>query len=141
MRHHEVVFDVFFDDLDMFGVLHNARYLLFMERCVGDFWKRLGFGGFTNPDSPDRFHLVRLNKVEYLAPHIGIGELRVRLVVEKIGDSSLVFGFHIMPMDEDRALAIGKRVVVCIDSETRQKRSWSDDFRLRLGPYVNNASA
>ena len=45
MRHYENVLDVYFDDLDAFQILHNARYLLLFERTIGAFWKHLGWGG------------------------------------------------------------------------------------------------
>jgi acyl-CoA thioester hydrolase len=136
MRFHESHFDVFFDDLDLFGILHNARYLLFMERCMGQFWNKLGWGGFDGDKDPDQFHLVRLNQVEYLSPFEGVGKVRVRLKVQHLGTTSLVIGFVVMPMDEDRILAQGKRVVVCVDPETRKKRAWSSDFKQRLAPYL-----
>ena len=31
---------IYFDDLDVFGVLHNARYPLLIERTIGAFWKK-----------------------------------------------------------------------------------------------------
>ncbi len=136
MRFHESVFDVYFDDLDLFGVLHNARYLLFMERCVGEFWKKLGFAGFGDEKHPDQFHLVRENQVEYLSPFEGVGEIRVRVYVQRVGVTSLVFRFEMRPMDEDRLLGSGRRVVVCVDPDTRRKRPWSPAFLEKLAPYL-----
>ena len=37
-RFHEQVMGVYFDDLDAFRILHNARYLLLFERTIGSFW-------------------------------------------------------------------------------------------------------
>lgn len=136
MRFHESVFDVYFDDLDLFGILHNARYLLFMERCIGEFWKKLGWAGFDGKENPDQFHLVRENQVEYLSPFEGVGELRVRLTVTHLGRTSLVFGFQVMPMDEDRVLARGRRVVVCVDPQSRAKRPWSQTFLDKVSPFL-----
>ena len=45
MRFHEVIHNVYFDDLDAFQILHNARYLLLIERTIGSFWRRMGWGG------------------------------------------------------------------------------------------------
>lgn len=135
-RFYETSFDVYFDDLDMFGILHNARYLLFMERGLGEFWKRLGWGGFDRHDDPDRFHLVRMNQLEYLRPVVGVQELRVRLNVKHIGNTSAVFSFRMMPMDEDIDYAVGQRVIVHIDQETRRPTPWSEPMLKRLTPYL-----
>ena len=141
MRFFEAIHGVYFDDLDAFQILHNARYLLLFERTIGAFWGRLGFHGPLRADGdPDQWHLVRENRIEYLRPVEGTGEVRVRIWVEKLGRTSLIFGFHVLPMDEDRPYASGSRVLVRIDRATRQPCPWSDDLRCRLAPYVASAS-
>lgn len=133
-RFHESTFGVYFDDLDMYGVLHNARYLLFVERAIGEFWRRLGWTGIS--EDPDQYHLVRANHVEYDRPMVGLGEVRVRITIEKIGATSMTCRFAVMPMDEDLPLAKGYRVLVRIDRDSRRPTPWSDQFRARLEPYV-----
>ena len=34
---------VYFDDLDALNILHNVRYVLFMERARGELFQQLGF--------------------------------------------------------------------------------------------------
>ena len=98
MRFHEAVHGVYFDDLDAFQILHNARYVLLFERTIGSFWRHLGWGGPLDVQSnPDQFHLVRTNHVEYLRPVDGVGQVRVRVWVEKLGRTSLTFGFSCLP--------------------------------------------
>ncbi|RMG10761.1 MAG: acyl-CoA thioesterase [Deltaproteobacteria bacterium] len=135
-RFYETRFGVYFDDLDMYGVLHNARYLLLFERAVGEFWKHLGWRSLDDPPTPDRYQLVRANDIEYLRPVEGIGEVRVRLWIEHLGTSSLVFRCRVMPLDEDADYAVGKRVMVRIDPETRRPAPWTDLFRQQVAPYV-----
>jgi acyl-CoA thioester hydrolase len=89
-----------------------------------------------DPDSPDRFHLVRANSIEYLGPVRGEQEVRVRVWVEKLGRTSLTFGFRLMPMDEDRDCARGSRVVVRVDPETFEPTPWTDEMRERLVAWV-----
>jgi acyl-CoA thioester hydrolase len=91
--------------------------------------------------NPDRFHLVRTNSIEYLRPVTGIGEVRVRVWVEKLGSSSLTFGFRILPMDEDVDYARGTRVIVCVDQESRRPAPWSPEFRERIAPYIRAENA
>lgn len=139
MRFHEQVMGVYFDDLDPFHILHNARYLLLFERTLGSFWKVLGLGGMQDPDSPDRFHLVKTNQIEYLAPVKGVQEVRVRVWIEKLGKSSLTFGFRLMPMDEDRVCAQGFRTVVRVDPDSLAPTPWTDELRRRMTPWVGAA--
>ncbi len=136
-RFHESIHGVYFDDLDPFEILHNARYLLLFERTIGQFWNKLGWGGTLDAQrNPDQFHLVRTNTVEYLRPVIGVGQVRVRLEIAKLGRTSLVFSFRVMPLDEDLDYATGTRTIVRVDSQTRRPVPWSDDFRETLAPYV-----
>lgn len=136
MRFHEQVMGVYFDDLDPFQILHNARYLLLFERTLGSFWRVIGLGGMQDPGSPDRFHLVRANSIEYLGPVRGEQEVRVRVWVEKLGRTSLTFGFRLMPMDEDRDCARGSRVVVRVDPDTFEPTPWTDEMQERLRAWV-----
>lgn len=139
MRFHEVVHGVYFDDLDPFQILHNARYLLLFERTIGSFWRHLGWGGTLDLQSrPDQFHLVRANHIEYLRPVVGVTQVRVRVWVEKLGRTSLTFGLRLLPMDEDLDHAMGQRVVVRVHPESRKPDPWSDDFRKALEPYTKS---
>jgi acyl-CoA thioester hydrolase len=136
-RFHESIHGVYFDDLDPFEILHNARYLLLFERTIGQFWKRLGWGGTLDAQrNPDQFHLVRANTVEYLRPVMGVGEVRVRLEIQKLGRTSLTFRFRIMPLDQDLEYATGTRTIVRVDPESRRPVPWTSDFRETLAPYL-----
>lgn len=139
VRFYEQTFGVYFDDLDPFHILHNARYLLLFERALGAFWMDLGFGSFQ--DDPDQFHLVAHNEVDYRRPVEGVGRVRVRVFIDRIGRSSLTFGFRMMPLDEDVDHAVGRRTIVRVDPETRRPIPWSDALRARLAPYVRDDAA
>jgi len=133
----ESIHGVYFDDLDPFEILHNARYLLLFERTIGQFWKHMGWGGVLNArTNPDQFHLVRANHVEYHRPVKGVGEVRVRLTVSKLGRTSLIFGFAVMPLDEDVTYATGTRALVRVDPGTMKSAPWTDAFRAQLRPYL-----
>ena len=136
-RFFEQVMGVYFDDLDSYHILHNARYFLLFERTLGEFWRELGFGTFQQEGAPELFHYVRANNIEYLSPVFGVGRVRVRVWIEKLGTTSLTFGFCLMPLDEDRQHAVGTRTVVCVDPETHRPRPWGDEFRARLQPWIS----
>jgi acyl-CoA thioester hydrolase len=137
VRFHENVHDVYFDDLDAYGILHNARYILLFERTIGSFWRKLGFGrSLELENSPDRWHLVRANQVDYLLPVEGVTQVRVRVWVEQLGRTSLTFGVCVLRLDEDIDCARGTRVLVRVDPETRRPTPWTDGFRERVRPYL-----
>lgn len=133
-RFFEQTFGVYFDDLDPFHILHNARYLLLFERALGAFWMDLGFGTFQ--DNPDQFHLVARNEVDYHSPVGGVGRVRIRVWVRKIGTSSMKLGFRLMPLDQDRDHAVASRTIVRVDPDTMKSIAWSDEFRRRMQPYI-----
>lgn len=137
MRFHETIHGVYFDDLDAFHILHNARYLLLFEHAIGSFWRRLGWAGTLDFNSnPDQYHLVRAVQLEYLRPVVGTGQVRVRVWVDRLGRTSLTFGLRVMPLDEDVDHAVGKRTIVRIEPDTRRPTPWTDKFREQIGPFV-----
>jgi acyl-CoA thioester hydrolase len=135
-RFHEQVMGVYFDDLDPFQILHNARYLVLFERTLGSFWETVGLGAFDMAGHTDHLHLVAHNSVDYLSPVRGVGRVRVRVSVEKLGRTSLTFGFTVMPLDRDVEHARGRRVVVRVDPATQAATPWSAEFRARLEPWL-----
>ena len=135
-RFHEQVMGVYFDDLDPFHILHNARYLLLFERTLGSFWETIGLGALQDEGLPDRYHFVRANHIEYHAPVEGVGRVRVRVWIEKLGRTSLTFGFRMMRMDVDRDYASGTRTVVRVDPDSRRPVPWSESLRDLLAPWT-----
>ncbi len=133
-RFFEQVFGIYFDDLDPFHILHNARYLLLFERALGAFWMELGFGSFQ--DDPDQFHLVARNEVDYVTPVRGVCKVRVRVWIDRIGETSLTVGFQMMPLDEDSDHARGKRTIVRVDPANMRPTPWGASFRTALEPYL-----
>ncbi|MDP2312353.1 MAG: thioesterase family protein [Pseudomonadota bacterium] len=136
MRFHENVMGVYFDDLDAFQILHNARYLLLFERTIGSFWRHMGWGAVIDPvNNPDQYHMVRANTVEYLRPVRGVNDVRVRIWVEKLGRTSLTFGMRVLAMDHDDDHARGTRTIVRVDPVTFAPLPWTPAFREKLAPY------
>ena len=137
MRFYEQVMGVYFDDLDAFQVLHNARYLLLFERTIGSFWRHLGWGALLAPtDNPDQYHVVRANHILYDRPVRGVGEVRVRIWVEHLGRTSLTFGMRVLPVDSDEPYCSGSRVIVRLDPDTFTPVPWSESLRQKLGPFT-----
>jgi acyl-CoA thioester hydrolase len=139
MRFHETIHGVYFDDLDAFHILHNARYLLLFEHAIGSFWRHLGWAGVLDFNTnPDQYHLVRANSLDYQRPVIGTGQVRVRVWVERLGRTSLTFGMRVMPLDQDVDHATGRRTVVRVDAETKRPCAWTPSFRAEIAAYCEH---
>jgi acyl-CoA thioester hydrolase len=137
-RFYEQVMGVYFDDLDAFHILHNARYLLLFERTLGSFWEHIGVGTFLPDVDGDHDHLVRANTIEYLRAVRGPQKVRVRTWIQKLGRTSLTFGFRLMPMDVDVDFAVGTRTIVRVDPRSYEPTPWTDSFREKVRPWVHS---
>lgn len=87
---------VWFDELDMVGVLHNARYAIHVERAMTAWFHTL-----TGLDSSDSLSVVRQYDIEFIRPFTQErGELVVEIRLERRGTTSAVFGFRCLSYPE-----------------------------------------
>lgn len=128
---------VYFDDLDALNILHNVRYVLFMERARGELFQALGFRWEDDlAHNPDKFHVVAAHEVEYLAPVRGEGELVVELTPSHVGRSSFVIDAKVKGRHGDLVHAVGKTRLVRLDPATFAPCPWSDRFRSAVTPLL-----
>lgn len=128
---------VYFDDLDALNILHNVRFVLFMERARGELFQALGFRWEDDLDkNPDKFHVVAAHEIEYLAPVRGEGELVVELSPSHLGKSSLVIDARVKSRHGDVVHAAGKTRLVRLDHASFKPAPWSDTFRRAFEPLV-----
>ena len=121
---------VHFDDLDAMGLLHNARYAVLLERALSAFWSRNGHnydGG--RPTTPDVFHAVREFAITYRAPIRGTGDVLVHFWLDRLGETSAVYGFRFISPDGGTVYADGRRINVRLDPKTLRPAAWSDHAR------------
>ncbi|HEY8371639.1 MAG TPA: thioesterase family protein [Pseudonocardiaceae bacterium] len=132
--------DVHFDDLDAMGVLHNARYAVLVERALSSYWtsQGLGFGGRLTEDA---FSVVREFTISYLAPVTGPGRLGVHLWIEKLGRTSVRYGFRVLSEDGSVVHAEGRRGQVKLDPQTWRPRPWTDRVREAAAPLLSRELA
>lgn len=135
---------VWFDEFDMLGILHNARYAIHVERAVSVFFTSVR--GAVEP--ADLYFLVKQYSIEFVRPFTrNLGELAVELWMERLGTTSAVFGFRCVSdidagtdagadVDAGTAAATaeveharGTRTVVRVDRATNRPSPWSDAFR------------
>lgn len=128
---------VYFDDLDALNILHNVRFLLFMERARGELFNALGFRWEDDFETnPDKFHVVAEHTIQYLAPVRGEGDVLVELTPVHLGSSSLIIEAHVRDVQGQTTYASGKTRLVRLDPETNKPCPWSDRFRAAVGPLV-----
>lgn len=131
---------VYFDDLDALNILHNVRYLLFMERARGELFNELGFRWEDDLTvNPDKYHVVAAHEIKYVAPVRGEGELSVELQPTHIGTSSVILAARVKAYHGDETYAQGTTRLVRLDPQTQRPCSWSDRFRAAFTPLVREA--
>ena len=123
---------VWFDELDMVGVLHNARYAIHVERAMTAWWHSL-----PDPDPSDAVVVVRQYNIEFLRPFT---QERRELVIEyglgKVGRTSAVYTFRAVSYEGDGSEvehARGIRAIVKVDLGTLRPVAWSERFRELVG--------
>ncbi|MEC7524132.1 MAG: thioesterase family protein [Myxococcota bacterium] len=128
---------VYFDDLDALNILHNVRFLLFMERARGELFNALGFRWEDDLDAnPDKYHVVAAHQIKYLVPVRGEGEVLVEISPVHLGNSSLVLEASVRSMHGDTVYARGETRLVRLDPEANTPCSWSPRFRGQMEPLV-----
>ncbi|MFO0681507.1 MAG: thioesterase family protein [Sandaracinus sp.] len=133
---------VYFDDLDALNILHNVRYVLFMERARGELFQALGFRWEDDlATNPDKFHVVAAHEIEYLAPVRGEGELVVELSPSHLGRTSFVIDASVKGRHGDLVYAVGKTRLVRLDPASFKPAEWSERFRRAVEPLVAQTKA
>jgi len=130
---------VYFDDLDALNILHNVRFLLFMERARGELFNALGFRWEDDFSvNPDKYHVVAEHRVRYLAPVRGEGDLCVVIEVVHLGKSSCVLEAKVASLDMTTTYSDATTRIVRLDPKTGRPTEWSPRFRDAVGPLVKS---
>lgn len=120
---------VHFDDLDIMGVVHNARYALLLERAYITYWTKQGIG-FTGPDAPsDAFAVVREFLITYHVPIRDVGQIAIHMWTEHLGSTSTTVGFRVLSEDGSTVHAEGHRVHIKLNPRTMRPEPWTDRVR------------
>jgi acyl-CoA thioester hydrolase len=128
---------VYFDDLDALNILHNVRFLLFMERARGELLGALGFRWEDDlTTNPDKYHVVAAHEIRYIAPVRGEMELSVEVQPIHLGRSSAILEARVKALHGDVVHASGSTRLVRLDPATQRPCPWSDRFRAAFGPLV-----
>jgi acyl-CoA thioester hydrolase len=120
---------VFFDELDINGSLHNARFAVHVERAQSALFERLGKGWSDPADrDPDLRYAVRELHIEYLTPLVAPGAMLVELTASSLGSTSATYLFRCADPAGEVTFARGHRVIVKVGDDGRPA-PWSDWYR------------
>lgn len=119
---------VWFDELDLLGVLHNARYAIHVERAMTAYHHSL-----PGLDPADAHVVVKHYDIEFLRPFTRErGELAVEVGLRRIGRTSAAFTFRFLseaPDGSEVEHARGSRTVVKVSAGDLRPAPWSQRFR------------
>ena len=124
---------VYFDDLDAMGFLHNSRFLVLAERANSAFFEANGWRWEADARlNPDQFYVVREQWVRYLEPIHGPGPVTVEMWVARLGRSTATFAFRVRSGDGAHVHADVHRVQVKLDPATLRPTAWTPALRGQL---------
>ncbi|MFZ6774468.1 tol-pal system-associated acyl-CoA thioesterase [Undibacterium sp. SXout7W] len=107
---------VYYEDTDAGGIVFYANYLKFFERARTEWLRASGINQQQMSADHQRMFVVKATAVEYHAPARLDDELKLTVVVEKLGRASVHF------IQEawcgERLLATGKIKVGCVDAHS-----------------------
>ena len=127
---HVATVPVHFDDLDAMGIVHNSRYAVMLERALTAFWSERGHSfADGRGTTTDVFNAVREFAITYHRPINHTGEVTVHFWLDRLGDTSAVYGFRFASQDLSTVYAEGRRVVVKLDPVTMRPARWSEGAR------------
>ena len=119
---------VWFDELDMVGVLHNARYAIHVERAMTALYHSL-----TGLDPSDSYVVVKHYEIEFLRPFTRErGELVIEVGLGRLGRTSAVYTFRCLSEGDDGEQgehARGTRTIVKVTRGDLRPTPWSDGLR------------
>ncbi len=128
---------VYFDDLDALNILHNVRFLLFIERARGELLNAMGFHWQDDiGQNPDKFHVVAEHRIRYLAPVRGEGDIAVDLWITRVGTTSAVLTARVGSVDGSVVFAESDTRIVRLDGATFRPAPWSDKLRGIMAPLL-----
>ncbi|MDP9866884.1 MULTISPECIES: acyl-CoA thioesterase [Streptosporangium] len=131
---------IHFEDLDAMGVVHNARYVLLLERALSGYWAEHGWAfDPTRPHFAEIFFVVREFSITYHVPISTVGTAAVHFWVEHLGTTSVVYGFRVLSADHGVVHAEGRRVQVRLDPATLRPSPMSPALRESIQPLVLTA--
>ena len=108
-----------FSDIDCQGHVFNANYNVYFDDAITDYLEALGFPQEELEARGNDMVLARA-ECDFRSPGL-LGEtLEVRVGVEKVGNTSVVFGLRILEANGKRLVAEGREIYVILDGSSKK---------------------
>ncbi len=111
---------VYYEDTDTGGVVFYANYLKFFERARTEWLRAIGIGQQALSESHRTMFVVKSTAVDYHAPAKLDDELKLTVVVERLGRASVEFVQEAWRINgaQRQLLTSGRIKVGCVHTET-----------------------
>ncbi|GAB3549188.1 tol-pal system-associated acyl-CoA thioesterase [Noviherbaspirillum agri] len=131
---------VYYEDTDTGGVVFYANYLRFFERARTEWLRAAGIGQQSLSETHRAMFVVKSTTVDYHAPAKLDDELKLTVVVERLGRASVQFFQEAWRVSgaQPQLLTSGSIKVGCVDTETLRPRPIPDEVMAqirRTGPF------
>jgi len=115
-------------DTDANAHVFNTRYLVYVDDALTDYFDAIGLS-FTEHEAAGYLLVLAHTEIDYRGEAVVGDLLATSIHVERVGNTSITFGFKIVEEGVDRTVAIGKEVYVVIDATTRRPMTVPEDVR------------
>ena len=115
-----------FEDVDSFGIVHHARFVLYLERARLRLFAERGVDLAPGPVLPVLYRL----EVEYKKPARLLDGLAVSVGIDSVEEYQLVLGYRVRKGDD--LIAKARTAIAFIDAATRDLVPVPPDFARRM---------
>lgn len=131
---------VYYEDTDAGGVVFYANYLKFFERARTEWLRATGIDQSTLIETHQAMFVVKSAAVDYHAPAKLDDELKISVVVERLGGASVHFLQEAWRMGADtpQLLATGRVKVVCVDAASFRPSPIPEHVFMKIQPQKPN---
>lgn len=125
---------VYYEDTDTGGVVFYANYIKFFERARTEWLRAAGIGQQTLTQTHGVMFVVKSTAVDYHAPAKLDDELKLTVVVERLGRASVQFVQEAWRITGDEAvlLTTGHVKVGCVDIVSFRPSAIPDEILKRI---------
>lgn len=133
---------VYYEDTDAGGVVFYANYLKFFERARTEWLRAAGVGQHAMTDRHGVMFVVKSTALDYHAPARLDDELKLTVVVEKMGRASVQFVQQAWRSNDagEELLATGRIKVGCVDAVRFRPSEIPQDVLASIKKLENAAS-
>ncbi|HJV80076.1 tol-pal system-associated acyl-CoA thioesterase [Noviherbaspirillum sp.] len=125
---------VYYEDTDTGGVVFYANYLKFFERARTEWLRAAGINQGLLAEKHHSMFVVKSTAVDYHAPAKLDDELKLTVVVERLGRASVQFVQEAWRVDgtQRHLLSSGRIRVGCVDTRTFRPSPIPDEVLARI---------